>query len=53
MGLGLALVRHIIRRCGSEVRIESQPAHGTRVILTLCPARYQLTVDRPFFRTCG
>jgi two-component system sensor histidine kinase HydH len=38
MGLGLALVRHIIRRCGGDVRIESEPAQGTRVILTLSPA---------------
>ncbi|HSQ03530.1 MAG TPA: ATP-binding protein, partial [Burkholderiales bacterium] len=38
MGLGLALVRHIIRRCGGDVRIESEPKQGTRVILTLSPA---------------
>jgi len=35
MGLGLSLVRHIVRRLGGDVRIESQPQQGTRVILEL------------------
>ena len=38
MGLGLSLVRHIIRRFGGDVRIESVPQHGTRVILDLAAA---------------
>jgi two-component system sensor histidine kinase HydH len=38
MGLGLSLVRHIIRRFGGEVRIESVPQQGTRVILDLAVA---------------
>ncbi|HZN23820.1 MAG TPA: ATP-binding protein [Burkholderiales bacterium] len=38
MGLGLSLVRHIIRRFGGDVRIESMPHHGTRVILDLASA---------------
>jgi signal transduction histidine kinase len=35
MGLGLSLVRHIVRRFGGDVRIESRPHQGTRVILQL------------------
>jgi two-component system sensor histidine kinase HydH len=35
MGLGLSLVRHIVRRFGGDVRIESGPQQGTRVILQL------------------
>jgi two-component system, NtrC family, sensor histidine kinase HydH len=38
MGLGLSLVRHIVRRFGGDVRIESVPQQGTRVILDLAPA---------------
>ena len=38
MGLGLSLVRRIIRRFGGNVRVESRPAHGTRVTLDLIPA---------------
>lgn len=38
MGLGLSLVRHIVRRLGGDVRIESVPQQGTRVILDLAPA---------------
>ena len=38
MGLGLSLVRHIIRRFGGDVRIESVPQQGTRVILDLAAA---------------
>jgi signal transduction histidine kinase len=38
MGLGLSLVRHIVRRLGGDVRIESVPEEGTRVILDLAPA---------------
>lgn len=38
MGLGLSLVRHIIRRLGGDLRIESVPYQGTRVILELAPA---------------
>jgi two-component system, NtrC family, sensor histidine kinase HydH len=38
MGLGPSLVRHIIRRFGGDVRIESVPQHGTRVILELAAA---------------
>lgn len=34
MGLGLALVRRIMRRSGGDVRIESAVGAGTRVILT-------------------
>jgi signal transduction histidine kinase len=38
MGLGLSLVRHILRRLCGDVRIESVPQQGTRVILDLAPA---------------
>jgi signal transduction histidine kinase len=38
MGLGLSLVRHIIRRFGGDVHIESVPQQGTRVILDLAAA---------------
>jgi signal transduction histidine kinase len=38
MGLGLSLVRHIVRRLGGDVRIESVPQQGTRVIIDLAPA---------------
>ena len=38
MGLGLSLVRRIIRRFGGNVRVESRPAHGTRVSLELVAA---------------
>ena len=38
MGLGLSLVRHIVRRLGGDVHIESVPHQGTRVILDLAPA---------------
>jgi two-component system, NtrC family, sensor histidine kinase HydH len=38
MGLGLSFVRHIVRRLGGDVRIESAPQQGTRVILDLAPA---------------
>jgi signal transduction histidine kinase len=34
MGLGLALVRRIVRRFGGDVRIESNPGAGTTVLLT-------------------
>ena len=38
MGLGLSLVRHIVRRLGGDVHIESVPQQGTCVILDLAPA---------------
>jgi signal transduction histidine kinase len=34
MGLGLALVRRIVRRFGGDVRIESVAGAGTTVLLT-------------------
>jgi signal transduction histidine kinase len=34
-GLGLSLVRHIVRAHGGEVRVESAPGHGSRFIITL------------------
>ena len=34
MGLGLALVRRIVRRFGGDVRIESVAGAGTHVVLT-------------------
>jgi signal transduction histidine kinase len=34
-GLGLSLVRHIVRAHGGEVRVESTPGHGSRFIITL------------------
>ena len=34
MGLGLALVRRIVRRFGGDVRIESVAGTGTTVLLT-------------------
>jgi signal transduction histidine kinase len=34
MGLGLALVRRIVRRFGGDVRIESKAGVGTTVLLT-------------------
>jgi signal transduction histidine kinase len=38
MGLGLSLVRRIIHRFGGNVRVESGPQRGTRVMLDLIPA---------------
>ena len=35
MGLGLAIVRGVIERHGGEIRLESHPGQGTRVILSL------------------
>jgi signal transduction histidine kinase len=34
-GLGLSIVRKIVDQHGGEVRIESEPDAGTRVIVTL------------------
>jgi signal transduction histidine kinase/CheY-like chemotaxis protein len=34
-GLGLATVREIALRCGGSVQIESEPGHGTRVVVQL------------------
>jgi signal transduction histidine kinase len=34
-GLGLSLVRHIVRAHGGEVRVESAPGRGSRFIITL------------------
>ncbi len=33
LGLGLALVRNIVRLHGGEVGVESRPGHGTRILL--------------------
>ena len=35
MGLGLALVRRIVRRLGGSIRIDSQPRQGTTVTIEL------------------
>jgi signal transduction histidine kinase len=34
-GLGLSLVRHIVRAHGGEVTVESAPGHGSKFIITL------------------
>lgn len=34
-GLGLPLVQHLVTRLGGELVIESQPGHGTRVVVSL------------------
>jgi two-component system, OmpR family, phosphate regulon sensor histidine kinase PhoR len=36
-GLGLAIVKHVIQAHGGEVRIESEPGHGARFILSMPP----------------
>jgi two-component system, NtrC family, nitrogen regulation sensor histidine kinase NtrY len=38
MGLGLAIVKKIIADTGGSIRIESEPGHGTRVLVDLPPA---------------
>jgi Histidine kinase-, DNA gyrase B-, and HSP90-like ATPase len=38
-GLGLAMVRKVIERAGGSVRIESKPAKGTTVVMTLPTAK--------------
>lgn len=34
-GLGLPLVRHLVTRLGGELILESEPGHGTRVVVSL------------------
>jgi len=37
LGLGLALVRNIVRLHGGEARVESRPGQGTRILLDWPP----------------
>ncbi|MHB8974742.1 MAG: sensor histidine kinase [Pirellulaceae bacterium] len=39
-GLGLAIVRHIARRAGIQVQVESRQGQGTRFTLTIPPTHY-------------
>ena len=34
-GLGLSIVKHVVEAHGGSVRVESNPEHGSRFILTL------------------
>jgi signal transduction histidine kinase/ActR/RegA family two-component response regulator len=45
-GLGLATVREIAERCGGSVHIESEPGHGTRVVVQL-PQLAEAAADEP------
>jgi len=44
-GLGLSVVRGIIRRLGGEIEIESRPGEGTSIGLVFPPARGGATAD--------
>ena len=39
-GLGLSVVYRIVQDHGGSIHIDSQPGHGTRVVLTLPGAEY-------------
>jgi signal transduction histidine kinase len=34
-GLGLAVVKHLLNRCGGTIQVSSKPEKGTTVLLTL------------------
>jgi len=46
-GLGMSVVRGIIRRLGGEIEIESRPGQGTSIALVFPPAGPPATADEP------